>query len=358
MAPKRKVTKEEEVQELLVEDLVRRGWIIRPLPENVLAELTEAHEDDPDIPCWPAVRFNKLTHKMRKDIAVEVQRQYNADLRDETLLSTAQILKLTEARGEWTTENVRRVDELQMLTGQLMRELTMASAEEQQAWAPSMQKLYSELHEELRKENEEHADILQRWTNHTEALQPVYNMLYAGDQGAEEYSADRDFIFLQENVPFGMLDRLQELERMTIRLAKFFELDTYQKELGELLKKQNKIFNQSIENRRDTMEAVVRLSRMVQWVDEHNEVQGQVEDPEALPESVLEWLVTENHFFIQGIPPETREYLQQWGFLPAPQEHGSSDSSDESPVEPSSNSSSDVSSSTPASSSEPLIPTS
>lgn len=341
-------SKEQETQDLLVEAQIRQGWSLVPLPPTIHAELTAAHEVDPTIPVWPAVRFQKLTHKVRRDIAAAAARLYNVDLQDGSLLSNKQLLELTRARGEWTLEEEHRLNELQLITSRLMQELTMPRGQDQSVWTDRMSALQKRIRLLLEEQVPAAVPLLDRWASFTPNLLGQYTLLFAGEQGREVYSHEADFQQLMEQVPLELVDDLQELDEYTDRLQKFLDLARLREEHTALAVKQNKIFGESIENRRENAEAMLRLEHIASWATLDGKPQGPIRTPDELPERVLEWLLIECQFFMQGIPPETREYLQQWGFLPAPSVPGSSASSDASPAEPLSNSGSAVSATTAA----------
>jgi len=326
--------KEQELQDLLVEDQVRRGWSVVPIPESVHAFLVEAHAEDPTIPTWPAVRFHKLTHKMRRDIATAVQRKYNADLQDAGLLSTAELMKLTVKRGEWSLENDARIEELQQRVGELMRGLSAPRGERHLAWTQRLNDAYQELRKILLEAQPDIVPVYDRWANYDPANLAVYSGMYAPEQGGSSYSHDADYQRLAEQVPFESIDLLEEVNQLTDHMRDFLLLNELQAELRDLSDRRARIFAESIENRREMAESMIRLEALTQWADKDGKPQGPIKGADGLPTPVLDWLLVECHFFLQGVPQETREYLQQWGFLPAPQESGSSASSDASPAEP------------------------
>jgi hypothetical protein len=200
-----------------------------------------------------------------------------------------------------------------------------------------------------------------RWYGWTQDRQQEYTDLYAESQGLADYSVDRDLVWLVRTVDdpvFG--DAMNQIDDLRDRLRRFAECMELRAELFELQLRQSKMLADSVEQRRDVCEELSRLYYCAERIDEAGVGLGPLtstfEDLWELPDDVVRYLQTKLYMFLRGQPDteEENRFLETWGFLPAPPETGSKESSDASLVEPSSNTDSQDATGTPAASLESL----
>lgn len=339
----------------ITEDDVRKGFRLKTLPEAVYNVLVEVREAEPTIPDIRRVRFTKLTPKKRRLANEEVIKRYHADLQKKDLLSTEQLKKLNIERGEWSVEKDKRIQYLTDETNRLMKQLHMEGVDKRDQWGPEIIVHAEQCREYLAsvKEGEDPSGLpelrerFERWLEFSADQQNYYDAMYAESQGRDTYSAEADWRFMTDNTPhIGVVDCLNAIEELKLKLRRYVECLTLRGELMELQLKQGKMLAESVEQRRDTCDELARLFFCTERVDEKGMPQGPVtatfEQMWELPDEVINWLLIQIYFFFQGTPDveEATEFLETWGFIVAPPKTTSDEPkpvSDGSRAEPSSN---------------------
>lgn len=346
----------------ITEQQVHQGYVDLDLPAHLVAQLEEAHELDAKVPVVRRVRFLRLTPRRRQQVSQAVMRRYHADLQDDGILSTEQLLKINIKRGEWSNENEARLTSLQEETNRLMQDLHFDDFDPEASWLEEIaeQKAMivsdAESTAQLAEEQGESYDlakfiqVLTRWIGHTAEAQDEYDALFAKDQNKDIYVAEADEAWLLANTPSDRAaDAISYIDDLKWKLQRYLELVRLRSELYELQIKRTRIIADSVEQRRDTAEEMARMYYCSEVVDEDGKGVGRItktyDDLWDLPEEVTQWLMVESFMFMSGIAPEAREYLEKWSFIP--RQSGSPEPLDESPDLPTS--SSDLSEPQPAS---------
>ena len=331
----------------LVEDEVRAGLREVSLPDEYYAILKADRAWDPQIPLFRRIRFRKLTPKIRRQINEAVIKRYHADLKNPDLLSMEQIRKLNIERGEWSAELENKLRDLQEETGRLSRDLYLDGMDQEQQHLVRLGELTEEFQKHLTGiEDVELRNralrIFQRWLEYTPEVQDAYTTAYAAEQELEAYSFDRDLARLYDvSLPTEAFETLQQIQDERDHLERYVTLLKKRKDLLDLQVKQAKMFTESVEQRRDTCEEMARLFFCTQVMhdgkDQFAPIMTTLDDLWLLPDEIIQWLLIEIYFFLNGIPDEARPYLQSMGFLLAPRSSGAQPASGEQPEEPSSN---------------------
>jgi len=330
----------------VLEDELSRGYRIKELPE-ALSETLERE-------CGVAVtrvRFTRLNPSKRRKISQVVQRQYHKDLQDPDILSHEQILKLVQDRGEWSPAMDKEMSDLQASTSREMGSLFMTGVN-QGSWTVDLldaASAYREAVEAHITDRDKAADVLtrfDRWLEWSKDRTEEYDTTFAASQGRDIYSVDLDFQELTNAVPdLEAIEHLNTIDELRDRLQRYVKLQKERLRLAELQLKHSKIFSDSVEQRRDNAEEMARLYFTTDVIDADGKPMCPlVESFDKLwdfPEPVVQWLLVEAYFFLNGIPDEAREYLQTFGFLAADagettSSTGESELSDESPAPPTS----------------------
>lgn len=133
---------------------------------------------------------------------------------------------------------------------------------------------------------------------------------------------------------------VQDIDDVRDKIRRYVEVLEIRRELMELQAKQARMYGESVESRREITEEFARVYFCTEILDEQGMPQGPLaktlEGISDFPEEVIHWLQVEVYFFLNGVPEEAREYLSQWGFIPAlPRPTTSPAQPDVSPAEPS-----------------------
>lgn len=330
----------------VLEDELARGYRIKDVPQ-ALAETLESE-------CGVAVtrvRFTRLNPAKRRKISQVVQRQYHKDLQDPEILSHEQILKLVQERGEWSSALDKEMTDLQASTSREMGAL-FVNGVDQSSWTVQLLDAASAYREAISAhitDADTAAAVLERfdrWLEWSKDRSDEYDAKHAAKQGRDVYSLDLDYQELVNAVPdLETIDHLNTIDDLRERLQRYVKLQKERLRLAELQLKHSKIFSDSVEQRRDNAEEMARLYFTTDVVDANGKPSGSLaaafEDLWEFPEPVIQWLLVEAYFFLNGIPDEAREYLQTFGFLAADvgettSSSGESEPSDESPAPPTS----------------------
>lgn len=371
-------TASEEMQRRLdniVEEEVVRGWRIRALPEEYVSLLREMASIDPAIRPFTRVRFSKLTPRKRKLINKVVVAQYHEQIQDKKLLSKEAIRRLNIERGQWSVEKERRLQELDQQCTRMQQELHQEGFNPRERWLDELLS-HTEIYRQTLAEPDEAGRVMNtpeevaecerrftRWLNYTPAQQADYDSVYAAEQGLPAYSDRADVVWLMDHAPsMKGAQALADIDELRDKLQRYMEYLEHIDERNRIKEQELRMYAGSVEAAQETLEELARVYYLAEVLTDDGTSAGPLasrfEDLEALPDEVIRWLIYEVYFFLNSTPDEAREYLQQWGFLPAPQPSGSPESSDGSLAEPNSKSDSAPATTTDSDSSASALATS
>jgi len=331
----------------VLEDEIHKGYRIKTLPKPLQQQLL----DDCAL-TLSRIRLTRLNPSKRRKIAQVVQQQYHRDLQDTTILSHDQLLKLVQGRGEWTDALEDEMKSLQQSTSREMGDLFVDGLA-QDTWSKDLLTAAASFRESVTEKvtNEKKHDAVierfDRWLEFSPDRQELYDSLYASSQKRDTYSVDFDLQRLVESVPDVLaVEALHNIDDLRDRLNRYVRLQRNRIRLSDLQLKHARIFSDSVEQRRDNAEEMARLYFTSERVDDTGKplgpLVGAFEGLWDFPEAVVQWLLVEAYFFLNGIPDEAREYLQTFGFIAADavetiSPSGESEPSDESPAPQNSN---------------------
>lgn len=353
----------------IVEDEIRRGYRVLEVPADLRSQMTAEHEINTAVPTITKFRFLKLTPRRRSDIARAVVTRYHADLQDKGILSNEQLRTLNIARGEWSIEEDKKLEELQERSNRLMRELTLTGFDPREEWAKALGDAASKLLEDFANPattggrrpvpvelQQEAKSRVQRWLDYRNENLDEYTKLYATELGLDIYNPDKDYVWINDRAPsLETIELIRAVDELRDKLDRYLTLLEVREKLYTLQGKRAKIFAESVESRRDQAEEMGRVYFCAEVLDETGKGAGKLtptfEGMWELPEDMIQWLLVEAYFFFSNVPLETREFLEQWGFVRAPRRSGSADSPVALPAEPNFKADSTPLAATPASSS-------
>lgn len=310
----------------IVEDEVQRGYRVREVPDYIYVQLKAASTVSTAVKPFSRFRFLKLTPRRRRQIQEEVMRRYNNDLKNEGLLSTEELRKLTIARGEWSLAEEKELETLTQSTNDQAVRLNAMGMEDREDWTKDLVDAAVKYTEHL-DASEKHPDektylkeIYSRWSNYLPSNQELYDKEYAAKQELESYSPDKDLSKLLDTSPdLECSELLVATDDLLAKVAQYLELVEARGKLQTLVEKRAKIFSNSIENRRDQVEEMARVYFCAERLAEDSKPLGELfasfDDMWDLPDSVIQWLIEEAVMFHQNIPDEMRGRLEELGFL-------------------------------------------
>lgn len=360
-----KMTAEDQkAHDSILEHEIAVGFRTKVLPPELQAQV-KAFE----LPALEAIRLTRMNPRRRKNMNEAVQRAYQKDLQNEDILSNEQIMSLVVKRGEWGPEKDARIKELQQSTNAAMSQLYLDGFSQDSAdWLDDIGTHTetfrtaldaSELSDE---EKTRVSAIFDRWVEFSFDKMEHYTAQYAESQGLERYSHERDAQSICDALPtIEVIDAINNLEESLDKLHRFVKMTEDRKELAELQNKHARIFADSVEARRETAEEMARLYFTCERI-EHDKPAGPIapsfDELWDLPDDVIQWLLVESYFFHNGIPDETRPYLETFGFIRGgAKENTDSEQSEESVALPSSSPDSPPQETTPSVYSESTAPT-
>ena len=308
----------------VMEDELQLGYRIKRVPEAVVAEWTRECGKAP-----VRVRFTKINPSRRRKIAEVVQRQYHRDLANKDILSHEQVLKFVTERGEWSADMQAEMEKLRETTSKEMS-LLFLNGEANNNWGVDLLKRAAEfrgyvntIYAEDREKRSEVLDRFDRWVEYSADLAAVYTLKYAADQGKEKYSVDYDLQKLFDATASELQAgaALESLDTLRDRLDRFAALQRDRYRLRDLQLRFAKMFSETVEQRRDNTDELARMYFTTEALDDKNVALGPImPDYDAvmdIPQSGIEWLLTEAYFVQNNIPDTAREYLETFGFLEA-----------------------------------------
>jgi hypothetical protein len=315
---------DEQRNDPIAEDDIRRGWTMSEVPAELQAEMQEA-----GIPVFTHIRLTRLNPTRRRKITEVVQRAYFKDLKDGELLSVNQVKDLVAARGEWTPKHEQRLALLNERTTSKMMTLYHEGVRHSTEWLEELgrhRQRFLELVEQSDKPDEtkrELRDRFERWFAYTPRQQAEYQDRFPHVLGAEGlYYPDRDLSWLMDNSPtLEAADLLEDVDTLNMRIQDYITLVEERSEYDELRVSRLRIFANTVESRRDNAEEMARVFHCTERCDDQGTAKGPImssfEQLYDLPDGVISWLVEEQFFFHNSIPAETREFLKGFGFLGA-----------------------------------------
>lgn len=366
----------------IVEDQVRKGYRVKPVPAALQAQLREA-----DVEPFTHIRMTGLNPARRRKITEVVQRAFFKDLKDPDLLSNEQVLKLVTERGEWSEATEQRMAELNERTTSKMASLYHEGVSKSREWIEQLSTLTNQVldavagSEASAAEQEEYVRRFSRWHQYRPDKQALYAERYKEELHEGPYYPTSDLSWLMEQAPtLEVADWIDDIDQLNDKITDYLALVREREEFEGLRLKRLRMFANTVESRRDNAEEMARTYFTTERAREDESVTG----PLALtfdalydfPDEVITWLVEEQFFFHNQIPDEVRDYVGAFGFLTAVPEQatapeqaaegdstptatsdGPSAASDGSPEAPSASTATPPSTATPSSSSASALPT-
>lgn len=309
----------------IVESEVALGFRLRPVPEALQAQIRAA-----GLPAPEYIRLSAINPARRRDINKLVQQRYHRDLKDDDVLSDAEIQALAEKRGEWSTAKKKRMDELQELTTREMGRLwaegfspdTATWANDIVQAAITFKAALDAAEDKTAEEKEAIGAVFDRWLAYLPERHEEYTAKFAAIQGREVYSVDADFAHLLEHAPdFENVERLNEMDELKDKQRRLIQLTTQRLELQELQLKHARIFAGSAESKQQHNEELAQLYYTCHICDAHGVPKGHLAPTfDALwefPDEAIRWMLYESYFYHNEVPDEARDYLSNWGFMRA-----------------------------------------
>jgi hypothetical protein len=312
---------EEQRNDAIAEDDIRRGWAVSEVPDTLKVELKEA-----GLKPFEHIRMTRLNPTRRRKITEVVQRAYFRDLKDSDLLSNAQVKELVETRGEWTPKHEQRLAQLQERTQSKMMTLYHEGVRRSKEWLEQIgahrERFVEIVNESDKPDNikEELKERFERWAAYSPKMQTEYQERYPTALVDGLYYPDRDLGWLMDNSPtLEVADLLEDVDNINLRIHNFITLVEERNEYDELRVTRLRIFANTVESRRDNAEEVARVFFCTEVCNAEGTPIGPLstdfEKMYDLPDSVISWLVEEQFFFHNAIPRETQEMLKGFGFL-------------------------------------------
>ena len=329
----------------IVEDEVQRGYRVREVPDYIYVQIKAASTVSTAVKPFSRFRFLKLTPRRRRQIQEEVMRRYNNDLKNEGLLSTEELRKLTVARGEWSLAEEKDIETLTQSTNDQAVRLNAMGLEDREDWTKDLVDAAVKYMEQI-ETSDKHPDektylkeIYIRWSNYLPSSQATYDKEYAAKQELEAYSPDKDLSKLLDTSPnLECSEVLMATDDLLAKVAQYLELVEARAKLQTLMEKRAKIFSNSIENRRDQVEEMARVYFCAERLSEDSKSLGELfasfDDMWDLPDAVIQWLIEEAVMFHQNIPDEMRGRLEELGFLAQVPKIGTKEPSEDLPETP------------------------
>ena len=292
----------------------------------------------------PRLQLVRLNPARRRQAAELVQRRYFQDMRDESLPSEAEIRTRAAKRGEWTAEHEARRTTLGEQSQRLMVGLYADGfAKGSEEWVARIQSMASTIRTSM---GADHPQL---------ALFDTWYQFVPGQDPENTFSPDSALQQLFDALP-EHTELLEQIDDLKDRVARYWQLVEVRTELNALELRRSRVFDQTVESRRDQTEEWARLYVTARRIDEQGEDLGPLattfDGLLEYPTEVLQYLTSESYLFQSGIPDAAREYLEVFGFLAPTSDSSASTPSDESPDAATPNSAGDAVTAVPSSSSE------
>jgi hypothetical protein len=354
----------------ITESDLARGFRIRGVPESVQEVLRGNGWLVPT-----RIKFLAMNPGRRAAINEAVNKRYYKDLQNPDIPSNAQIRRWVEERGEWTTVEQDRMEQLQESTQKEMLNLWRDGySDDGSAWKKELLEQMTLITKELEdadlpaEEKEQFTKKFQRWVAWTKEQQVRYDIEYAAEQGLDAYRPDRDLNDLFSLAPNPTVaDALNTVEELRDKQRRLVALLVDVAELNNLRIRNAKIFSGSAESRQSQAEELAQLYFACDVVDAEGKSLGKLatkfDEIFDWPHEALKWFIQEAYFFHNDIPEvAARQYLEAYGFQKAEGAkeplRGEVGPSDASPAPPDFNNASAPATTTPLASSAPAMATS
>lgn len=270
----------------------------------------------PRHPKYGRVRLRRPSPLEETLISEERSKRYHAAMRDDNALSKAQLLKIAEARGMWSSEKEAKLNEGTTKIGQCMGLLEAAG--------------FKDLPDVLTKYTEERAKIAALLTDQPEALDILdeYTDLTKTPTLAQQHQ-------LIEATGTSS-EQFEEIATLRTQIELFEELVNARKEVDKLREEHVSIFQGSIESQADRAEEMAHLYYCARNADDDSQLWPSYEAAWNSRSEDIEELIIQMQYFRHGITPEYEKALGRFGFTRRLSD--TEEESEDSPAQPSANS--------------------
>lgn len=304
----------------------------------------------------PQVRLHRMNPRRRRDAAELVQKRYFRDMHDDELPSEAQVAALAEKRGEWTSAHEKERTSLQEESQRLMLGLySDGFGEGAEKWGKRIDELTETLRAALADDLDGNPHPMR------EEFEQWRAWVVDQPENDPEYNPDRSLMKLFDALP-TLGDAIQELDDLKDRVNRYWKLVRVRQDLSKLELRRSRVFDQTVESRREQMEEYARLYVSAVRVTEDGTELGPLcktfDELWNFPFEVLSFLTMEAYLFANGIPDAARDYLEVFGFLAPTSPASPKPASDASQDAATYNSDGTVAELTPATISASVAPTS
>jgi hypothetical protein len=247
-------------------------------------------------PKFGEVRLARPTPRKERMIAEVRGREYHKFLRDESILSRAQLEEIAVRRGIWTEEKGNRLKELQTETGRLMGALDALGYQSLDTVTDAYGEVYARTLG-LFEDNEEITRVVDLYFDLD--LEPVH--------------ADRKKITEAANTT-EVDDALDEADELRGQLLLLRSLTTARAEMNKLQFEQAVVFRDSLESRTDRAEELAQIYFCTADAITNKPLWPTYDDIWDTDPEDLDMLIQELFYFMNGITPEFQEILAKHGF--------------------------------------------
>ncbi len=314
----------QKATDAVADDELAKGFRVKQVPEYVNKALREE-----GLPALTYLRFMRLNPSRRRKVAETVQRAYHRDLKNNDVLSTAQLLRLAKEREEWSDELEHELADLKEKVADAQRVLYLDGVKGSN-WLTDFERAIADLEtmvfagadETPSDDARTYMRVLTRWATFNAEDQERYDKEYAAAQSRETYSLDMDFDFVMQNAP-GIDGRklIEDIEDLKDKLKRFNDFVGERDRRDELMQRFARIMSESAESRRENTQAMANVYFCVAQSDTEGTpglpITNTFDDFWSFPDPVVQWLIDEYYFFANNIPETSRDFLETFGFLPA-----------------------------------------
>jgi hypothetical protein len=283
-------------------------------------------------PTLGTVRLRRPTSDEDRQIGEVRRKQYQRDLRDEEILSRAEIEKIAIRRGMWAPETTERIEDLTRKVGEAIGILDVIGFESLEELLRAYRENVANLYQHAGAEDEV-ADAVRRFTD-------LEGKVAAKDRAKIARAATTTEVD----------DLLDAVTAQRTQIELLHELGKVKRELRDLTERQTRLFLDSIESRTDRAEELARIYYCARHAETGEPLWPTYEEIWHVAPETLEVVITEMHDFLYGVSEEFKKTLGKYGFRK--RLTSTPDSSGDSPVQPPSNSDGESAVSEPISSSE------
>lgn len=240
--------------------------------------------------------IRRPTPSLERKIAEERRKVYHRDLRDESVLTKDQVLKMLQDRGVWSSASDDRIQELTKQSGDLMLKLTALGYES-----------VSELYEDF----QELEDDLRRAFSEVEDLDNLLKRIFNTQEDLDNKDLNKLRAEATNSDMISMVDKVVELRMQYNLLSNFAEVKG---ELNILLGKYSLYFADTIEERSQQAEKMASIYYCM-TTPEGKPLWDNFEDMWDEDPDNITWLSSQFFYFQHGIDDEYAKVLQKHGFM-------------------------------------------